>query len=193
MAVLTLHKPGKLIAALMLAALLFHAPIARAQDSSAPLQLYEQKIKAGLLYNFLKYTSWPADVISRSNGALRVCLLGADPFDGYLYPLDGKTAQQYVIMITRVSSASDTGGCSLVYIHRSEEAHLPEILETLHGQHVLTVSDIGGFAALGGMVEFATEDQRINLVINKRAVDSAGLGIQNRLLKLAKLVTTRNG
>jgi hypothetical protein len=57
----------------------------------------------------------------------------------------------------------------------------------------LTVSDIDQFAAQGGMVEFGREDQKIDLLINKNAVDAAGLNIQARLLKLAKLVPGRNG
>ena len=38
------------------------------------------------------------------------------------------------------------------------------------------------------MVEMATEGSRITLYVNKSAVDRAGLAIQARLLKLAKLV-----
>jgi len=163
---------------------------ARAQ-SPAPLQLYEEKIKAGLLYNFLKYTSWPTDAAGKGN--LRVCLLGDGPFDTYLYPLQGRMAQQYVITITKIASASEAGNCSIVYIHRDREDSLADILHSLKGRHVLTVSDIDQFAAQGGMVEFGREDQKIDLLINKNAVDAAGLNIQARLLKLAKLVPGRNG
>ncbi|HTK84749.1 MAG TPA: YfiR family protein [Patescibacteria group bacterium] len=174
--------------ALHLAVLGVCGPV-RAQDQ--PLQLYEEKIKAGLLYNFLKYTSWPTD--SAGKGGLRVCLLGDGPFDTYLYPLQGRMAQQYVIAITKIANASEAGNCSLVYIHRDREDSLPQILQSLRGRHVLTVSDIDQFAAQGGMVEFGREDQKIDLLINKNAVDAAGLNIQARLLKLAKLVPGRNG
>lgn len=165
---------------------------ARAQGQ-APLQLYEEKIKAGLVYNFLKYTSWPADAAENGKTGLRVCLLGDGPFDSYLYPLQGRMAQQYVIMITKITSAADATNCSLVYIHRDREDTLPQVLTALRGRHVLTISDIDQFAAQGGMIEFNRTDQKVDLLINKSAVDAAGLSIQGRLLKLARLVPGRNG
>lgn len=165
---------------------------ARAQDQ-APLQLYEEKIKAGLVYNFLKYTSWPANAAGSGNTGLRVCLLGDGPFDSYLYPLQGRMAQQYVIVIKKITKAEDARNCSLLYIHQDREDVLPQILQALKGWHVLTISDIAQFAAQGGMVEFGREDQKIDLLINKGAVDAAGLSIQARLLKLARLVPGRNG
>ncbi len=190
MAILRARKVLGFLLALHLAVLGVCGP-ARAQDQ--PLQLYEEKIKAGLLYNFLKYTSWPVDSSGKMKNSLHVCLLGDGPFDGYLYPLQGKTAQQYVITISKINAAAEAVNCSLVYIHRDREDSLPQILQSLKGRHILTVSDIDQFAAQGGMVEFGREDQRIDLLINKNAVDAAGITIQARLLKLAKLVPGRNG
>ncbi len=157
------------------------------------LELFEEKIKAGLVYNFLKYTTWPADIVARSNGRLRVCLLGGDTSDDYLFPLAGRTAQQYVIKLDRVDSIAETKDCSLLFVHRSEENSLPELFQFLKGKHTLTISDIDQFAAQGGMVELGKDDEQVNLLINKKAVDSAGLVIQSRLLKLARLVNGRNG
>jgi hypothetical protein len=195
MGILRPHKVFKTAIFLLLVAVLCLGSAARAQDevSSGQIQLYEQKIKAGLLYNFLKYTNWPLTTISRSGGSLRVCLLGNDPMDNYLYPLQGRTAQQYTITITRIDNVSGIDGCNLLFIHRSEEDSLSNILQLVKGRHILTISDIDEFAAQGGMVEFGMEDQRINLLINRRAVTAAGLNIQDRLVKLAKLVTERNG
>jgi hypothetical protein len=193
MAVLKPHKRRKIPALLLLAAVLWLGT-AQAQGMSAPpLELYEEKIKAGLVYNFLKYTVWPAEALSGSNGRLRVCLLGDDSSDGYLYPLEGRTAQQYVIVITRIGSVSDAANCSLVFVHRSQEGALPRLFQFLKGKHVLTVSDIGRFAEQGGMVELGKDNDKISLLINKRALDSSGLSIQSRLLKLARMVQGRNG
>jgi hypothetical protein len=168
----------------LLAGFTFSYLPARADDK--PLQLYEQKIKAGLVYNFLKYTTWPD---AAAQGHLRVCLFGGDPFDGYLSPLEGRTAQQAVIDIAVIHQVEEMDSCNMVVIPRSQAQALPELLESAQGKHILTVSDISQFASHGGMVELSKQDQKINLYINKGAIDRAGLGIQAQMLKLAKNVS----
>ena len=149
------------------------------------LQLYEETIKTGLVYNFLKYTTWPDD----DKGRLRACLFGGDPLKGNLQLLNGKTAQQSVIEISRINSVDETARCNLVFVNRNSQGFLPEILSFLKGKHVLTISDIEGFARQGGMVEMTMEDQHVILYINMQSVAHAGLNIQDRLQKLAKMVS----
>ena len=176
------------LALTIFAAALCYSGILRAQDPAAN-QLYEQKIKAGLLYNFLKYTSWPQDL----EGSLKVCLYGSDPFEGYLYPLKGRTAQQYTISIQHIHDVSQAAECNIVFIHHNEARSLPALLKFLQDKHVMTASDIEEFAYKGGMVEFSRKDNRIKVFINKKAVEDAGLYIDNRLLKLATLVSSDGG
>lgn len=155
-----------------------------------PVELYEQKIKAGLVYNLLKYTAWPKESALNTKGKLQICLLGADPFDGYLSPLEGRTAQQVPIAIDHIKNIADAVQCSVVIIHRSQAQNLPELLLTLKGKNILTVSDIEQFAQQGGMVELTKEGEKISLHINKGAVIHAGLNIQDPMLKLAKIVSS---
>jgi len=160
----------------------------KAEDSSK-LKLQEQTIKAGLVYNFLKYTTWPDNSSLIKENRLRICFFGNEPLDGNLSPLEGRTAQQSTINIVHISEINKTGECSLVFIDRDNANILPDLLSFLKGKQVLTVSDIDEFAKLGGMVELTIENKRIVLYINKNAVDESGLIIQTRLLKLAKLVS----
>lgn len=156
-------------------------------EDAGPAKLYKQKIEAGLVYNFLKYTTWPDPHLTAGKGRLRVCLLGGDPFEGYLNPLQGRTAQQHVIEIAEIDGVSALAGCHLVYIARNQKAMIPEIIEQAQQRNFLTVSDIDEFTALGGMVEFSMEDdQRIHLLINRKSIDAAGLRVEDRLLRLAE-------
>jgi hypothetical protein len=155
-------------------------------DDAQPLQLYEDKIKAGLVYDFLKYTNWPADILAKSHNNLRLCLMGNDSLDSYLSLLKGRTVQQYTIMITPAKSIAETENCSMVFIHGSQENILPQIFLRLNGKRILTVSDIDQFISRGGMIEIRKQNDHIEFSINERALDQAGLSIQSRLLKLAK-------
>lgn len=151
-----------------------------------PLQLYEQKIKAGLVYNLLKYTDWPSNTTAA--GELKVCLFGGDPFDGYLGPLEGRTAQQAAIAITRITQIKQASDCQVVIVPRAQVGQWPQLAEFLKNKSALTISDIRNFTHQGGMVEMTKEGEKINLYINKSVVEQADLNIQGRMLRLARLV-----
>jgi hypothetical protein len=160
----------------------------KAQESRQ-LQLPEQTIKAGLVYNFLKYTTWPDNSFSDKKGRLFVCLFGGEPLAGGLSQLEGQTAQQSIISVAHIEDINEAAGCNLLFVNRNSERKLPELFSFLRGKHVLTVSDMEDFVSQGGMVEMTTQNKRITLYINKGAMDRSGLTIQSRLLKLAKLVS----
>ena len=170
-----------------------------AEEIASPL--YEQKIKAGLVYNLIKYTEWPKAVLTTPNqvknnynqASLTICLFGDDPFDGYLSPLEGRTAQQAVISIIHVNSIPETQNCRVIIIHRNQRKQLPDLFAVSQHKNILTISDIENFAELGGMVELARQEEKVVLQINKNSVDSAKLIIDASMLKLAKIVPPKSG
>lgn len=158
------------------------------QAEEKPLLLYEQKIKAGLVYNLLKYTQWP-----KTSEKLQICLMGGDSFEGYLSPLEGRTAQQFLISIVNIDQINQSQNCNLLVIHRNLEKDLSGLLDHPQIHNILTVSDIQGFATQGGMIELAKENEKINLYINNNAVIQDGLKIDERMLRLAKIVSGKDG
>lgn len=167
-----------------LALIVAAAPFARAAEG---IQLVEQKIKAGLIYNFLKYTTWPN---LAGNAPMVVCLLGGDPFDGHLSPLGGRTVNQHAIDIRSLRSAAESKPCSILILHQNESASWPVLRKALAGQPILTISDFNGFADAGGMIELARSDERIGVKVNVDAIIATRLQVQERLLKLASVVRT---
>jgi hypothetical protein len=161
------------------------APVVQAQEN---IQLVEQEIKAGLLYNFMKYTDWPSDRAQQPNAPIMVCLLGGDPFAGRLQPLAGRTVNQHVIELRNLRTVDDAGMCSLLFIHADEKPQWPQLRAALAGKSMLTVSDFQGFAAAGGMIEFTRIENKIGVKIDTVAVMAAHLQVQDRLLKLANAV-----
>jgi hypothetical protein len=151
------------------------------------LQLVEQKIKAGLIYNFLKYTSWPQ---ATATAPLIVCTLGNDPFDGGLQPMAGRSVNQRTIEV-RVADSHGATACSLLVLDHAKRADWPVLKAALEGKPVLTVGDYEGFGSEGGMIEFTRVDSRIGIRVNTDAVALSHLEIQDRLLKLADAVHAR--
>lgn len=178
-----LIRLAAIIAALVVAA----AAPAAANDG---LHLVEQQIKAGLLYNFLKYTDWPPGAMSGAKGDTVVCLLGGDPFGGHLDPMAGRTVNQKKIVIRKIGSVDEADACSMLVIHGDEKADWPTLRAALQGKGILTVSDFDGFAESGGMIGFTRHDNRIGVTVNTDAVAAAHLRVEDRLLKLASVVHT---
>jgi hypothetical protein len=153
------------------------------------VQLVEQKIKAGLVYNFLKYTHWPS---ASPQAALVVCMLGGDPFDGQLAPMAGRTVSLRSIELRKMRDVSDTAGCGVMTIRGDQRAAWEAARRGLP-KEILTFADYDGFATGGGMVEFTRTDDRVAVKINTDAVAASQLRIDDRLLKLASVVHTGAG
>lgn len=169
-----------------LAALLFAAAFASPALAQQNLRLAEQDIKAGLLYNFLRYTQWPAP----ASASMVVCIYGGDPFNGRLTSLAGRTVNQRTIEVRSVRADAEIDACSLLYVNADERAAWPRLRARLVQRHVLTVSDFDGFARSGGMIEFTRVNNRIGVAINVGAAQGADLLVQDRLLRLADVVRT---
>jgi hypothetical protein len=152
-------------------------------EAADNLQLHEQEIKAGLLYNFLKYTTWPAP-----SSSMAVCVFGADPFEGYLQPMAGRSVNQMEITLHFVRDVQETGSCNLVFVNADEKGQWPELQKFLARRSILTVSDFEGFTDSGGMIEFTRRNEHVSVDLNIEAVTSAHLHVQDRLLKLVTVV-----
>jgi hypothetical protein len=55
----------------------------------------------------------------------------------------------------------------------------------LDGHGIIMVSDIHGFADLGGIIEFVTKDNKLAFIINLAKAREQGLEIHSALLNLA--------
>lgn len=163
---------------LFLLALLLSTPI-----YAVDLLLPEQKIKAGLVYNSLKYTNWPTETAS-----VIVCLYGGDPFGGSLQPMEGRSAGNRIIALREINDEQAIQSCNLLLVHANQHKFWPKLRALLSGHSILTVSDIPDFTQQGGMIEFTHANQRIQMKINLDAINTAGLHVQDTLLQLALVV-----
>ena len=165
----------------------FLAILSSSVHAADNLRLHEQQIKAGLLYNFLKYTEWPASSFVQP-GSITVCVFGDDPFYGSLKPMEGRTVNQREIAVRQVRVVRETEGCHLLFINAAEKKLWPALREFLSGKSVFTVSDAEGFTASGGMIELGRSGDHIGASLNIDAAAAVGLRVQDRLLNLVTVV-----
>jgi hypothetical protein len=148
----------------------------------------EYLIKAAFLYNFAKFTRWPADSFSDGSTPLRVCVFGEDPFGVALESIADKTIRGREVSVRRIESVEVGTACHLLFISASEAARLPGILDSLRGRPVLTIADMPGFARSGGIINLKTnQNEKIRFEINVGIAKRAGLRFSSKLLKLAEI------
>lgn len=174
----------KLVAGALAVALMAPAGGAVAQEAG---RLMEQDVKAGMIYNFLRYTHWP----NGRDGALVVCVYGRDPFAGRLAPMTGRTVNQRPIEVRTLAAGAAVDRCSLLFLNADEREDWPRLRTALSDRGVLTVSDYDGFARAGGMIEFTRANNRVGVRINVAAAEAAQLRVEERLLRLATVVNGR--
>ncbi len=181
---LTRNRMTGKIGAALLTALLILPTCAYAQNA---LHLEKQKIKAGLIYNFLKYTAWP-QVEMKSSLPFIVCVYGAeDPFNGYLQPIEERTVNQRSIILRHVFDVKAAAACHMLFVDADEQSSWPDLRRFLAHRSVLTVGDFKGFSDSGGMIGFSMSDNHIQIDLNLRAVAVAHLRIYDSLRRLARI------
>ena len=158
-----------------------------AMAGDGPVSEYE--VRATFIYNFTKFTDWPADAFESPKAPIVIGIVGEDLFGTTVDDLvRGELVHNRPLIVKRLHPEDDLRSCHLLYISFSEKSRIPALLAELTGSPVLTISEIEGFAAQGGMVNLLVINKNLKIEINQEAVEQARLQISAKLLKLAHLV-----
>ena len=143
-------------------------------------------LRAAFLYNFAKFTEWPADNLPA--GPLTLCVIDDSAVEGALSELVGNsTINGRAVTISRNASGPRLRACHLLYVGGPTSGRAAAILDELLGAPVLTVSNGDDFIRLGGIVGLFVEEGRMRFAINQDAAQRAGVRLSSRLLQLARI------
>jgi len=156
----------------------------------------EYKVKALFLYNFVKYIEWPGEKSVAQTHTANICIIGRDPFGSELDILKKASSAQLTFNVKRDISESEIPSCHVLFISTSEEGNVSSVLSRAKTHTVLTVSEIGGFADHGGIIEMVKTQEniglftknKINLRINLKTAERENLRIDAQLLEIASEV-----
>jgi hypothetical protein len=150
-----------------------------------------QKVKAGMLVEFARYTTWPqhkfqapedpvvlGELLEREKPRVqgrRVTVRKLPRLDLE----DPAQAAQFSEQVT---------GLHELYLGDADRRKMREVLRRLEGEPVVTISQLPRFAEDGGMIGLFLDKGRFRFDINTGSIDAAALKLSARVLQLARRV-----
>jgi hypothetical protein len=146
-------------------------------------------IKVAFVYNFAKFTTWPPDRFRSPSEPMRFCVQRGDLDPEALRALEQKQVGDRLVRIETMNPGAAIGGCHILFASGFQsEPSLRALLvaATLNG--VLLVSNMPGFAVLGGHIGLVEDSNRLRFQVNLDATLKTGLKLSSKFLQLAEIV-----
>lgn len=145
----------------------------------------EYAVKANYLYKFADYVAWPATAFASPNSPVALCLVGDDPFGAVL---DSAVRDQHIagrqVVVRRLKNIGRDSVCQILFVGGADPQRA-QILATVRGSAVLTVTDRQDREGAAGIIDFVIRDNRVRFTIDEEAAARNGLAISSKLLRLA--------
>ena len=147
----------------------------------------ETGIKAAFIYNFAKFTEWPAGAFASDSAPITVGFIGADALaDSFEKNVTGKNVNGRDFAIKKLSGAADASSCQIVFVGDASQASAIE--SAAKCKPVLTVGDSDGFAGAGGMINFVDNGGKVGFDLDIGAINASGLKLNAKLQQVARNV-----
>ncbi len=154
----------------------FSAPALAVETAS------EQAVRAAMVFNFLKFTDWPAE---EQPARLQICVVTADPqLMAAMQTLSERQVRGKTVVAVRYAQQPD---CSVLYVDARQRWRA---MAEQRPPRALTIGGYPGFVADGGMIEVALQEEGgVRFDLNLAEARKAGLRFYPQLLRLARRVT----
>jgi len=171
---------------MILILLLLWFPLMGSSEQGQEVQPTEYQLKAAFLFYFAMFVEWPQRAFADETSPFVIGVLGENPFQNDLTrTVQDKKIDEHPLLVREIRLPTEATNCHLLFISASEKKRLPEILESLKGTSVLTVSEVERFTEQGGMINFVLQGKKIRFQINKDAATASGLKVSSKLMNLA--------
>jgi hypothetical protein len=153
--------------------------------TSSAQDVTEPALKAAYIYNFALFTQWPADLVP-AGAPLVMCVVGDADVRSELQRVVGQRPLAGRMVVVADPAPSPLRGCHLLYVSGRTSDEAGRLIAGLRDTPVLTISDLEGFTAQGGVAQFFFDQGRLRFTVQLEAARRARLQISSRLLTLAR-------
>jgi hypothetical protein len=153
----------------------------RAEDN--PLAV---AVKAAYIAKFIPFIQWPPGAFAQPAAPVNICIGGVNPFGDLLDKIvEGQMIDGRPMAVRHLRVIARDSGCHLVFAAGSDEQTVAEILTTVRGTPVLTLTDAASGPLNQGIINFVIVDNRVRFEIDMTAASRNGLAISSKLMALA--------
>lgn len=143
----------------------------------------EAELKAAFIEKFTRFVQWPDEHTPTSSDPFDVCVVGDSEVVDPLGVLVGRGIKGGPARLRAIEPA-EVSGCRVVFVARTTKRNLETTLAATRGRPILTVADSAGYGRAGIMFNFYRSDQYVRFEVNREAIDSSGLRVSAKLLRL---------
>jgi hypothetical protein len=160
-----------------------------------PLSLFAQsgkfseyEVKAAFLEKFTRFIEWPREEhIEDVSKPFIVGIIGEIPFKSILEKMYSKQKiKNKKVELRYISTVDEINGCNLLFISKSENNRINQILSYTKNKPILTICDEKEFSKKGVLIALFVESGHVLFEIDKNAVQKAGLYVSSLLLNLSQ-------
>lgn len=152
----------------------------QAQEASQEYQL-----KLAFIVNFARFITWPEGSFALDPPRLTLCLFEKNPFGGAIEGIQGKKVGNRILKVKEITNLDNDQQCNVLFIGKTERTRVVALEQAVGQRPIVTISDIPGFAAAGGAIEFVLQDDKLSFIINKSIMNERGMQPSSSLLNLA--------
>jgi hypothetical protein len=148
----------------------------------------ENSVKAAFVFNFLRFTEWPAQRFSSRDSDLTLCVWPANAhLSESLRNLAGRNVNQHNLRVTEIERGDELNRCHALFVPEAAQRAVPaSVLRRAEAQDVLTVGDADNFAASGGMIGLVADGSRMRFELNDKAVKRSAIKLSSQLYQLGR-------
>jgi len=152
----------------------------------------EYKIKAVFLYNFIRYTTWPEEALGKKGEPIVLLVVGEDRFGSVLTDtFEDKKLHDRAVSIRHVEAPPEKIEAQLIFACGLDEEQEAALLKACSGVPILLIGDEAGFAERGACADFFVKDKKVRFEVNTGVVKASKLTVSSQLLKLARIVESK--
>ncbi len=167
----------------LMASLILLLTIVKAEET----EFRVEKITAGFVYNFARLTIWP-DLSKKQ--AVKLCIAAQPDFVKIFQQFSDKRVAGRTLEALEYSKEIHND-CQILFIDTAMQDEI-QCQHLRNSPHLLTISNIPGFAHGCGIIELFKENNRLRFEINIDAANRAKLRLSSYLYKLARILRDKD-
>ena len=146
-----------------------------------------RQVKDAYLYKFTSYAEWPSGAFADPGSPIIIGVMGDDTLaDELEQVVVGRTVNGRPLAVRKFRRGEvSLDGVRMLFVGRADKSRLAEMLSTLKGRPILTVTDADDALTLGSMINFVVTGERLRFEVALATTEVSRIKISALMLAAA--------